>query len=236
MASVGFLSRRNRNIYLLGWMGVTAPLLSAAIVTSAAQIQYVKQNPILVLILFVFSLWLSYFTGKKFMKTGHLAPKAATTSYAHVHLDVRECVTKGDVESHLICLSKKLESFLVKHFGAEGTGLHEYLNTVEHKLDEKIVRKMRKLASIRNRSVHDSTFDIRTVDRKEMQEIAEDAQYHLMKRSGIPIPPATVEWSVSHMFFYVMGLLTLPYAAMLAIFYYLIKHSAAAMLSPRRAE
>lgn len=64
--------------------------------------------------------------------------------------------------------SKQLEGLLESEWGAEGKGLHEKLNWVQaspHPLPEDLVRKMRFLASVRNKLIHDPTYN-RIDDRK----------------------------------------------------------------------
>lgn len=58
--------------------------------------------------------------------------------------------------------SKKIEALLRDRFGAEGRGLHEYLNSVEHRIPEDIVRKARFIASVRNKVIHEEgeSFDL----------------------------------------------------------------------------
>lgn len=47
-----------------------------------------------------------------------------------------------------------------EHFHAEGKGLHEYLNclTLKDKIDERIIQKMRYIATIRNKLIHDHSY------------------------------------------------------------------------------
>jgi hypothetical protein len=54
--------------------------------------------------------------------------------------------------------TKEIESVLEKYYGASGKGLHSKLTSVENKLDGSIVRKIRYIATIRNKLVHDETF------------------------------------------------------------------------------
>ncbi len=54
--------------------------------------------------------------------------------------------------------SKKIEKILEKKFGAQGKGLHSKLSSVEDKLDPILVKKIRYIASIRNKLVHEENF------------------------------------------------------------------------------
>lgn len=55
--------------------------------------------------------------------------------------------------------SKKLESILEENFGAKGTGLHQKTTSVENKLPKELIRKLHKIATIRNTLVHEVTVD-----------------------------------------------------------------------------
>jgi len=54
---------------------------------------------------------------------------------------------------------KKIESDLVK-IGAEGRGLHEKLSSIESKLEEKLIKKIRFAASVRNKLIHDDDVEL----------------------------------------------------------------------------
>ena len=51
--------------------------------------------------------------------------------------------------------SRHLETLLKNEFGAEGTGLHSYTSSVEHQLPFAIVKKLRWIASVRNKVKHE---------------------------------------------------------------------------------
>jgi hypothetical protein len=53
-----------------------------------------------------------------------------------------------------VLASKKIEAILRDGFAAEGRGLHEYLDSVEHRIPDHIVKKARYIASVRNQVVH----------------------------------------------------------------------------------
>ena len=56
--------------------------------------------------------------------------------------------------SLVIVSSKQLESLLEQDFGATGKGLHEKISSVEE-IPLDLQRKLRKIATIRNRLVHE---------------------------------------------------------------------------------
>jgi hypothetical protein len=60
----------------------------------------------------------------------------------------------------VIKTSKELEGFLVSEFGATGKGLHEKISSVQTQLTPQLVKRMRYLATIRNKVVHGETADI----------------------------------------------------------------------------
>lgn len=53
---------------------------------------------------------------------------------------------------------KIIESSLVNNFGASGKGLHEKLSSVETSLNSHFVKKIRRIATIRNRLFHEADF------------------------------------------------------------------------------
>ncbi|OQY37703.1 MAG: hypothetical protein B6226_04895 [Candidatus Cloacimonetes bacterium 4572_65] len=57
----------------------------------------------------------------------------------------------------VIKVSKAIESQLKSKYGASGKGLHSKLSSVESKLDPKLVKKIRYIATIRNKLVHDES-------------------------------------------------------------------------------
>lgn len=61
--------------------------------------------------------------------------------------------------------SKALETMLVKHFGAEGRGLHEKLTSVEHRIPIHLQRKIRFVATLRNKLLHEDGFQISDPER-----------------------------------------------------------------------
>lgn len=58
----------------------------------------------------------------------------------------------------VIKYSKQIEGVLEQGFSATGKGLHEKLSSVEDRFDEGFVRKIRSLATIRNKVVHEEGY------------------------------------------------------------------------------
>ncbi len=63
----------------------------------------------------------------------------------------------------IINCTRKLETLLVS-IGATGTGLHTKLDSVQHKLQKTTVNKLRYLASIRNKTMHQDNFKVKDID------------------------------------------------------------------------
>jgi len=59
----------------------------------------------------------------------------------------------------IIRKTKKIESLLVR-IGAEGRGLHEKVTSIEGKLEPQVIKRIRFIASIRNKSLHDYNFEL----------------------------------------------------------------------------
>ena len=89
----------------------------------------------------------------------------------------------SDIEL-VITNSKKLEALLEKHFGAIGRGLHEKVGSVEAKLPSSVVKRLRFIATIRNKIVHDDGYD-RIDDRKGFVDACGAAHAELCKLAGI---------------------------------------------------
>src|SRR5436190_18071636 len=54
--------------------------------------------------------------------------------------------------------TKALEALLEQAFGATGKGLHEKVSSVEAKLSPALVKKLRFVATVRNKIVHESDY------------------------------------------------------------------------------
>lgn len=65
----------------------------------------------------------------------------------------------SDIEN-TINYSKKIETLLQKNFDAEGKGLHEKVTSVEPILPLDIIKKLRRIATIRNKLVHEDGYEL----------------------------------------------------------------------------
>ncbi len=79
--------------------------------------------------------------------------------------------------------SKKLESLLESKLGATGRGLHEKVSSVEPKLPRDLVRKIRLVATVRNKIVHESDYQ-RIDNRREFLAASKEAQRALKSLGG----------------------------------------------------
>ncbi len=59
----------------------------------------------------------------------------------------------------VIKTSKTLERALVDK-GASGKGLHEYVSSLENRLEQQLIKKIRYIASVRNQLVHNADFSL----------------------------------------------------------------------------
>ncbi len=59
----------------------------------------------------------------------------------------------------VIKTSKTLERALVDK-GASGKGLHEYVSSLENRLEQQLIKKLRYIASVRNQLVHNADFSL----------------------------------------------------------------------------
>lgn len=65
----------------------------------------------------------------------------------------------GEIDT-AIRYSKEIEGLLETQLGAEGRGLHEKASSVEHQLPSELLKKLRYIATIRNKVVHEAGYQI----------------------------------------------------------------------------
>ena len=74
--------------------------------------------------------------------------------------------------------SRRLEQMLERDFGASGRGLHEKTSSVEGRLPDQVVRRLRLVATVRNKVVHEEgPMD----DRRRFVESADEAERELKR-------------------------------------------------------
>ena len=80
--------------------------------------------------------------------------------------------------------SKKLEG-LLKRLGYQGKGLHELVSQAELVLDTKVVRACRKVATIRNKAVHEEGY---IIDGRVLNDFKEAADYATEQLLSLLVP------------------------------------------------
>jgi hypothetical protein len=78
---------------------------------------------------------------------------------------------------------KTLESLLEKKLGATGRGLHEKVSSVESRLPHELVRKLRLVATVRNKIVHEADYTS-IDDRKRFLTACKESERELKTLGG----------------------------------------------------
>ena len=60
----------------------------------------------------------------------------------------------------IITYTREIESILKDKFNVQGKGLHTYLDKISFKIDEQLLKNLRYIATIRNKSMHESEFQV----------------------------------------------------------------------------
>lgn len=63
------------------------------------------------------------------------------------------------MREQILAISTQVES-LLRNLGASGKGLHEKLTSVESQISPPMGKKIRFIASVRNKAVHEAEFDV----------------------------------------------------------------------------
>jgi hypothetical protein len=87
-----------------------------------------------------------------------------------------------------ITRTKALESLLEDALGAGGKGLHEKVTSVQDRLPEPLVRKLRFIATVRNKIVHESSYQ-HIDDRPGFVRACDEAEAELR---ALAAPPRVV--------------------------------------------
>ena len=96
-------------------------------------------------------------------------------------------INMGPFET-VIRYSKELEGLLAREFSAMGRGIHEKISSVEDRCPADLVRKIRFVATVRNKLVHDDGYEIEDLDRFVL--VAEQALDGLRELADQPAPLA----------------------------------------------
>jgi hypothetical protein len=81
--------------------------------------------------------------------------------------------------------TKLLESLLEQALGATGKGLHEKVTSVQEKLPQPLVKKLRFIATVRNKIVHEANYQ-QIDDRAGFTKACDEAEAAL--RAMLPAP------------------------------------------------
>lgn len=82
----------------------------------------------------------------------------------------------------VVLRTRKLETLLREQYHAEGKGLHQLITSCEERLPHDVIKKLRYVATIRNKVVHED--DYRLDDRKAFLAVCQECEDELMPRSG----------------------------------------------------
>ncbi|MFB9137466.1 DUF4145 domain-containing protein [Vibrio olivae] len=110
----------------------------------------------------------------------------------------------SDIEK-VVLRTRKLEQLLRVQYHAEGKGLHQLVTSCEERLPHKIVAKLRYVATIRNKIVHED--DYKLDDRAGFLSACDECEKELTPRSSRFI------WRVA------LSLMTMITLAALAFYY-----------------
>ena len=86
-------------------------------------------------------------------------------------------MTNEEELAKIIYFSREIETILKDKFKAEGKGLHTYIDSIENKIEIQLVKDLRYIATIRNKSMHESSFKINNFSR--YKRVAEQSIYRL---------------------------------------------------------
>lgn len=79
--------------------------------------------------------------------------------------------------------SKKIETRLESVLGATGRGLHEKVTSIEHKIPTALVKRIRYIATIRNKLIHEESFS-KINDRPSFKAAVKHVSKELKKLEG----------------------------------------------------
>lgn len=77
--------------------------------------------------------------------------------------------------------SKRLEMLLKVHYHAQGKGLHQLVSSIEERLPHDVINKLRFIATIRNKTVHEDDYKIDDIQR--FIKVSKECEKELLPRS-----------------------------------------------------
>jgi hypothetical protein len=108
-------------------------------------------------------------------------PRAARAS------DSTPPIVSSDIDL-VITTTRRIESLLEKYFGAIGKGLHEKLSSVETSVLPELVKRIRFIASLRNKMLHEEHV---FVERDAFVATAQYLEHYFSNLPPVAIHPAT---------------------------------------------
>ncbi|MCG7584169.1 DUF4145 domain-containing protein [Photobacterium sp. OFAV2-7] len=82
----------------------------------------------------------------------------------------------------VVTRSRRIEHLLREHYHAEGKGLHQLITSCEERLPHEIIPKLRFVASVRNKTVHEEGYKLD--DKPGFLAACRDCEDELTPRSG----------------------------------------------------
>ncbi|MGF1868527.1 DUF4145 domain-containing protein [Photobacterium indicum] len=82
----------------------------------------------------------------------------------------------------VVTRTRRIEHLLRQHYHAEGKGLHQLISSSEERLPHEIVPKLRFIASVRNKTVHEDGYKLD--DKKGFLAACKLCEKELTPRSG----------------------------------------------------
>lgn len=87
----------------------------------------------------------------------------------------------SDIEK-VVKRTRRIEKLLRVQYHAEGKGLHQLITSTEERLPHDVISRLRYIATIRNKIVHDE--DFRLDDRKQFLAVCDECEKELTPRAG----------------------------------------------------
>ncbi len=82
----------------------------------------------------------------------------------------------------VVSRSRRLEALLRSQFHAEGKGLHQLVSSVEERLPHDVIKKLRFIATMRNKVVHEDGYKLE--DKQAFIRTARECEKELTPHSG----------------------------------------------------
>ncbi|WP_070962922.1 DUF4145 domain-containing protein [Vibrio sonorensis] len=87
----------------------------------------------------------------------------------------------SDIEK-VVLRTRKIEKLLRMQYHAEGKGLHQLITSCEERLPHDVIAKLRYIATIRNKVVHEEDFKLDNT--QDFSGVCDECEKELTPRSG----------------------------------------------------